>query len=171
MIPRPEMTGWIAGRGGVGFILSQILDENKYDTSGFWQVAKSLKGNTDRETFKNIWSYVRRNVKYIPDQGEEVVKSAARTLYDGYADCKSMSILTAAILRESGYTYFFRVTGYDKQNPNRGHIYVMAVDKKERPFVVDPVNGEFGKQPKWVWKKDTTVFYPAGKTSLKGMTL
>lgn len=160
---RPSFETWTAGRGGVDFIVSQIIDEDRYDTPGLKSLARQLRGKNDNETFFNTWKWVRENVRYVPDGRQEKVKSAYRTIWDGFADCKSMSILTAALLRENGYRYFYRVTGYDRNNPERGHIYVMALTVKNAPFPVDPVNRNFGGQEKWVWKKDMVVMSKPGQ--------
>lgn len=63
-----------------------------------------LRGATEEETAANIWHYIRENVEYRRDaDGDEDIKTARRTMSDGYGDCDDGSVLAAAILYKLGY--------------------------------------------------------------------
>lgn len=125
-----------------------------------------LLGRTEKETLKNVWAFVRSNVRYKEDGGRvEVVKSPRAAIITGYADCKSMAVMTGAILKKMGLPYFYRVVFYEKNRPNSGHIYVVAKTNDGEKVVVDPVDSVFNRETPY-WKKTD---YSIGKIeSIKG---
>ena len=143
--------------GGFDDIIGAVLREDQErDHDQFRQLAESLRGKNDRETFRNIWSFVRSKIRYREDQGPEKIKSPARLLNSKVGDCKSMALLSAALVKNLGYPYFFRVTRYNPQTPENGHIYLMAIGKGGA-VAIDPVNKVFSNEPKWWRKMDTRI--------------
>lgn len=150
MFPKPENIIVENFRGGIKDILGAILREDSENHSNFYELANELKGKTKRETARNIWSFIRGNIRYAPDSGAEVIKSPAKLLYDGVGDCKSMAILAAAILKNLGIKYKYRLVFYDKNKPEQGHIYIVVNDGSK--IVIDPVYDKFDKELSY-WKK------------------
>jgi len=87
--------------------------------------AECLRGDTERDTLRNVWQFVKSNNTYRPDpSGHEQVKSPRALFTTRTGDCKSYSIAEAALLRALGIPYKYRFASYD--NGDFTHVYVMA---------------------------------------------
>ena len=116
-----------------------------------WQVAelaKSLQGDTVKETCENIWNFLRQNTRYKLDrQGVEELRTPARSLVDGKKgltdpaygiDCDDYTILTSALLLNLGIPHEYRVAAYEAPGQFQ-HIYVAAFDAFGNTYIIDPV--------------------------------
>lgn len=93
----------------------------------------------------SIFNYVLQNVQYKEDEGNnQYIKTPARTLSDGYADCKSMSILAASLLNSLGIPCYFRFVSFNNQ-PIYTHVYVVVKLKNGEEIIIDPVDRLNGK--------------------------
>lgn len=120
-----------------GFALS-ILEENRGD---------KLK------TLKAIWKIVREDVRYIPDGfGKQDIKDPARTWYDGYGDCKSMSVFIYFCCRALDIPCFIRFTSY-VEDGEIGHVYPIAI-LHNKQVIVDAVYQYFDSEPEFTAIKD-----------------
>ncbi len=90
-----------------------------------WQVAdlaSELKGENDYETGRNIWRWVKNNIKYEPDGlierayglDVEQVRTPARTIADGKGDCDCMTVLIGSLLKENNIVPFAKVVAFPK---------------------------------------------------------
>lgn len=140
--------------GTVEDVVHLIIDRDKYTAGHTKELAEYLEAETDKQTFRNIWKWVKKNIRYIPDAEIERVKSPGATYRDGYADCKSMALMVGSILQNLGIPYYYRVTFYDENNPDYGHIYVVAKPKGGAEVSIDPVHDQFNDEPNWWKKKD-----------------
>jgi len=96
------------------------------------EFAKYLKGRNILETCKNIFYFLKKNIKYIKDkEGIQDVKSPCKTFSDGFADCKSLSIFAASILKNLKIPYKYRLASYSNSKIPT-HIYVVAIDEKKK---------------------------------------
>jgi len=94
--------------------------------------AKFLKGKNILETCKNIFNFLKENIKYIKDtEGVQDIKSPCKTFSDGFADCKSLSVFAASILKNLHIPYKYRLASYSNLNIPT-HIYVVAIDEKKK---------------------------------------
>lgn len=120
-------------------------------------IAPLLRGRNQIETCKNVWDFVKLNVKYIKDDlNNDKVKTANVTLFDGYGDCKSMTLLTGAILRELGIPYKIRFASYDGTN-RVSHVYLIALaDGKDT--IIDAVYWYFNQEITFSYFEDYYVF-------------
>ncbi len=102
--------------------------------------AECLRGDTPEETLRNVWAFVKHNVKYRADRpGHERVKSPGALYTSGSGDCKSFSIAEAALLRALGIPYKYRFASYD--GGDYTHVYVIA----RMPSGWLPVDAVYGK--------------------------
>lgn len=112
-----------------------------------------LRGSTDNETLKNVWAFVRQNLKYKADKpGHERVKSPGALYASGYGDCKSFSIAEGAILKALGYPYRYRFTAYEPGDFT--HVYVIATTPEGKDVILDAVHDQFNAEAKYYRKKD-----------------
>ncbi len=116
--------------------LKRIILENYPAVEG---LACYLEGNSEEETFHNIWDYVRNNVNYQNDEkGKEQLRRPQRTLSDKTGDCDDMSILISSMLTVLGCNHELYVTAYKKKDEWQ-HIYPVAFDRNGNRYVIDCV--------------------------------
>lgn len=98
--------------------------------SGRWirdDAAQCLRGDTEEDTLRNVWAFVKRHNRYRPDRNHERVKSPGALFTSGFGDCKSYSIATAGLLRALGIRYRYRFAAYD--GGDYTHVYIVAKTK------------------------------------------
>lgn len=111
-----------------------------------------LEGNTTRETLRNVWGFVKENVKYRPDRpGHERVKSPGALFASGVGDCKSFSLAIGAMLRSLGIPYKYRFTAYEPGDVT--HVYVVA-ETSGGPVILDAVHKKFDEEVPYHHKRD-----------------
>ena len=137
-------------------------DELNYKKRIVKDLAVLLRGCNDTETLKNIWQFVRTNIKYVADSvNNDSVQSANALLFKGIGDCKSMTLISAAFCRELKIPYKFRFTGYDGSKRIK-HVYLIAwADNKIIP--VDCVYWKFGYEVPFTYREDYEITkFPPG---------
>lgn len=150
--------------GDVEDIISVIMKADQLGAEFTKAFAEDLRKTDDYQTLKEVWLFVKRNIKYLRDQpGEEVVKSPGKTWKDRRfgSDCKSFSVMIGSLIKNLGYSYFYRVTFYDENNPEQGHIYPVAIlDGQE--VILDAVHSRFDEEVPY-WK--AYDYYPKGSSA------
>lgn len=109
-------------------------------------------------TCKRIWRFIIEHIDYVRDElGDERIKSPAQTWNDGYADCKSMALFAAAILKNLGIKHKYRFASYD-DNKTPTHVYLVVGSTN---IVLDPVSDEkFNHEKGVTFYKDYKGFMP-----------
>lgn len=160
---------------GVENLILQADADSARFTPRLAEELQKISGS-DKEYFENIHRWVRKNIRYKEDhktyvdsRGEvthlEEIKSPGRLWADRVGDCKSMAVFVGSLLQNSGHRYFYRLTRYDPENPDQGHIYTIAKTKSGKEYAIDPVIERFNDEPRWWRKKDimeTTGIYVSG---------
>lgn len=117
------------------------------------QFEKSYKG------LKKLTDWILENVKYkIDPAGVQWIKSPARTVADGYADCKSLTLLITSVLKNLRIRYRIRFVGYRGQK-QVSHVYALAyINNSWLPldtvWLLPKFNGQFGTEKKYSIVKD-----------------
>jgi hypothetical protein len=121
--------------------------------------AKKFKGNSELETCKNIFNFLKNDLSYIADGNEQIIKLPSALLKTKVGDCKSYSLFTASILDNLGIPYTITYASYN-DNPIPHHVYIVT----KSGIIIDAVYGIFNKekQPKYKYKKNMNVRYMAG---------
>lgn len=122
------------------------------------KMARYFRRSSEQETCRAIFDYLKKNVKYKADGWRQVVQMPSAILRPGaVADCKSMSLFTAAILSNLGIPYHFVLASYT-DSPVPGHIYVQT----KGGCIVDVVWGKFNSEKKPKYRYNMEVSYLAG---------
>ncbi|PTB98010.1 hypothetical protein C9994_00185 [Marivirga lumbricoides] len=103
-------------------LIREIVPETKADTR---LLAQHLKGQTIRETCRNIWNFVYNHIQYARDKaGIEQVRRPSRTWADRRkgVDCDCYSVFISSILTNLNIPHQLRITKYGGK-PNFQHIY------------------------------------------------
>lgn len=109
-----------------------------------------LLGSTEYDTLRNVWRFVRYNLRYVADRrGWEKVHSPGALFTRGRGDCKSYSIAIVAILRAMGFTGLrYRFVSFVTPT-NYTHVYVV-VKSGGRDVVLDAVYEHFDQEPRGI---------------------
>ncbi|MEO0873812.1 MAG: transglutaminase domain-containing protein [Bacteroidota bacterium] len=136
--------------GGLDDIIKVILKADRESAQWTKDFAPLLRKGDDYSTLRNIWDFVRRNIRYVADRtGYEKIKSPGATWASRYADCKGMSVFVGSILRNLGYDYYYKVVFYDKNRPEQGHIYPVVL-LGDQEIIIDAVHYRFDEEvPYW----------------------
>lgn len=136
--------------GGLDEIIKVILKADKESAQWTEDFAPLMRKGEDYKTLKSIWEFVRRNIRYVADRtGYEKIKSPGATWASRYADCKGMSVFVGSLLRNLGYEFYYKVVFYDKDRPEQGHIYPVAI-LEDCEVIIDAVHYRFNDEvPYW----------------------
>ena len=154
--------------GNTSDIIDTILYADERAGSFVLPGVQCLMGNSERETLRNVWAFIRQNIKYRADRpGHERVKSPGALFAEGVGDCKSFSIATGAILRSLGIPYRYRFAAY--QPGDVTHVYVVA-DTASGPVLMDSVHTKFDEEVPYYRKKDIRPTTPVRVSGIHGAT-
>jgi len=101
---------------------------------------------------EKIWYWIKANIRYKRDpKGVQYIKSPARTIWDGFGDCKTYSIVAMSILHHLGIKALFRFTSYSDKKPLH-HVYVV-IPHGNREILLDAVWHKFNQEKTPIIKK------------------
>lgn len=161
-------------QGDTGDIISVILEADampqaQNDTVNF---APYFAPPT-LDKLEKLWHFTRHQIKYIADkEGHERVKLPSATWAEGYADCKSLSLLIGSILRNLGVPFVYRFAAYNG-NPNVTHVYPVAYFQG-REIILDAVHHRFNEEEPYSYVVDydtTPLAKVAGNEPAHGFSL
>lgn len=124
--------------------------------------AKHFGRNSQRETCKAIFDFLKNEIKYVADGSEQVIKLPSALLSTKVGDCKSYSLLTSAILTNLGIPHHFVLTSYNG-DPTPSHIYVETDDG----CIIDAVWGIFDNEKRPTYRYEVK---PNGKMKVKTLS-
>lgn len=130
------------------------------------KIAPKFLASTEKQTARNIFNFLKNNVKYIKDGMEQNIKFPARLLNgENYGDCKSYSLFIACVLENLGIPYRFVYASYNPNNKTPQHVYIQT----KSGIIIDPVWGKFNSEKKAYYKyfTDMNVNYLAGTGQYK----
>lgn len=167
ILPSPGTVTTVTENADMAEIIRAIMDADELSKPFTAQFARYLTGRNDEETLRNIWTFVKNEIKYVRDQpGNEVVKSPGQLWKSREGDCKSFSIFIGSILNNLGYDYKYRVAIYSPLTPQQGHIYPVVVLPNGEEVVVDAVHTRFDDEAKYYKAWD----YTPGKKGRKAVS-
>jgi hypothetical protein len=122
------------------------------------ELAPYFKATNERETCKRIFDFLKSRVKYKADDWRQVVQLPSAILRkNAVADCKSLSLFTAAILQNLGIPWHFVLASYT-DSPVPGHIYCVT----DSGCIIDVVWGKFDEEKEPNHKYKMKVSYLSG---------
>jgi hypothetical protein len=160
-IPRFEgLKERISGNADNEDLRKAIMDALPTAVEQTKDLAPYFKATNERETAKKIFDFLKSRVKYKADDYRQVIQLPSAILRPGaIADCKSLSLFTAAILQNLGIPWHFVLASYN-ETPIPGHIYVQT----DSGIIIDVVWGKFNseKKPKYRYKMNYGEDNPVG---------
>lgn len=149
LLPYQNKTALIVSEQSTGDIIKSILNAHDKHASDYKKIAYHFKGSTPKQTAKNIFDFLKSNVKYFIEPSEkQMIKSPAAIVAQGFGDCKSYSLFSSGIARALGLPYAFRFSSYKKYDPQPGHVFTVINPGSQNEIWIDPVLPKFNyKKP------------------------
>lgn len=124
--------------------------------------AKYFKRNSARETCKCIFDFLKNEISYVADGDLQLIKLPSALLHTKVGDCKSYSVLTAAILYNLGIPCHFVLVSFNT-DPTPSHIFVETTDG----CIIDAVWGIFDDEKKPTYRYEVSI---NGKMKVKSIS-
>ena len=122
---KPNQTIVVKKKGTNSDIIRTIHKYMPYATEQSKYRASMFRGKDDKETARNIWSFLKHNIRYIEDSVHfQDIKLPNRLVKERKGDCKSFSMFTASILENLNIPYKFAYTSYTNSKTPQ-HVYVL----------------------------------------------
>ena len=142
-INAPSYQGIVRYKDGDNAALRKvIMDATPLAKDQMCKYAQRFQGKTEEETARNIWNFLKHNIKYVADQEYQIVRLPSALLKTKTGDCKSYSVFTSAILQCLGIPHHYMMTSYRKGSPTPSHIYVMT----DSGIIIDAVWHSFNSE-------------------------
>jgi hypothetical protein len=142
--------------------MKQIATKYKGDMK---RIAQVLKGNTTKDTARNIWNFVYNHIQYKKDHPlREQIRTPLRTWKDRSlgVDCDCYSVFISSILQSLNIAHSFRITAYGNDFQ---HVYIVVHDGNKE-IIIDCVTDSFNYEVPYTRKKDFKVM---SGSSLNGL--
>jgi hypothetical protein len=145
---KPNQTITIKKRGNNSDIINTIHSYMPYAIGQSKKRASIFKGKDNKETCRNIWSFLKHNIKYVEDSVHfQDIKLPDRLVKERKGDCKSYSMFTGSILDCLGIPYKFAYTSYTNSKTPQ-HVYVQTDDG----IIIDAVWKKFNDEKPYTYK-------------------
>ena len=84
-----------------------------------------------------VFGHLCKHVQYLLDKdGEQLIKSPARLIADGYGDCKSLTMFIACCLHCLGIKFIVRFVNFDGGRQYT-HVYPVAINEYGQEIIMD----------------------------------
>jgi len=145
-------------------IINSILNAHVKHKKDYSNISSFFIGSTPRQTCKNIWKFLKDNVKYrIETEDRQTIKTPAAIIATGTttgSDCKNYSLFTAGILQDlnkKGLTnipFCFRFSSYKLFSDIPEHVFVVAYPGTDHEIWIDAVLRDFDYKKDYTYKID-----------------
>ena len=143
-------------------IIDEIIKAHYLYAADYKKISKNFEGANDLQTGKNVFNFLKENVRYIVDSEEnQKIKSPAAIIATGACDCKCYSLFIGGILGAMKIPFVYRFASYNK-NKNLGHVFVVMYYYGKEIFI-DPVIEKFNDKKPYTYKVDKMI------TSISGI--
>jgi transglutaminase-like putative cysteine protease len=129
-----------------------ILDSKAQSDS----IAYKFVGENDYQTCKNLYNYIRHNIRYKKEQSSlQTAKTLGRILFDKNSgnDCKHFTIISCSILRSLKIPCKMRLISQNFYSVEPTHIYCVA-NVNGNDVILDACISEFDKEANYKYKYD-----------------
>ena len=152
-IQRPQFKKvFIIDRQSAGDISKLIVKGIRESLQQAKNSAHQFTGTTQKQTARNLWMYLKHNLKYKAESLQnQTVKTLARIYNDKNKgnDCKHFTTFISTYAITHKIPVKLRLVSFNKYDKTPTHIYpVLTIQGKEVP--VDAVINQFGVNPKGI---------------------
>jgi hypothetical protein len=158
-------------------IIFEVLDAHKEFAPYYDNIALYFDGDTTEEICKNIYNFLKSNIRYEEEKEEDQTTALpAGLLSRGHGDCKHYASFSGGVLdslnRLTGkkIKWNYRFASYDLFNTTPHHVFtVVHDDHNDREIWIDPTPGAAGKSPTWQIDKKIKVSPMALRRQIAGI--
>ena len=140
-IARPDYKEHIEVQDAINSDIRDILQKNfKRNVKEVQPFAKYFKGATEYETARNIWTFLKKGIRYKKDAaGFQDIRLGRRFFTDKTGDCKSYALNAISLFRAiyPGSEVAFKFTTYVPGKRIPSHVYAVVKDSSGREIIVD----------------------------------
>jgi|LakMenEpi03Aug12_release.lakeMendotaPanAssembly.Ray.scaffolds.fasta_scaffold134421_2 hypothetical protein len=111
------------------------------------EVSTLLKDKSELETCRNIFNFVLYKIRYLADQGDQIIKTPSALMREKSGDCKSISLFIASCLSNLKIPFKFTYASYS-DNTTPSHVYITT----QSGIIIDPVYKSFNREKKPTYK-------------------
>ena len=134
-------------------IINAISIQHQKNLPEAKKIAKYFKGENERDTAKNIFKFLKTEIRYVVEPSEkQTTKTISRFLSDGSGDCKHFSLFTNTIMQSCGYKSLYRFAGYKGKSIQHVYAYLPQTDT-----ICDAVLPSFDTEKTPKYKKDINM--------------
>ena len=90
-----------------------------------WPFIEWPKGIPRRDAARAIHELARRRVRYVREDGDQLIRFPWRALEDGQGDCKTLSVFVASMARAAGLPVRIRFVRY-LGDDHFAHVYAVV---------------------------------------------
>ncbi|QIX59704.1 transglutaminase domain-containing protein [Hymenobacter sp. BT18] len=164
LVPRPLGIMETAKADGItSDIIRSVLAVSESSAGQTAGLAAKLRGATALETCKNVFGFVRGNIRYQLDPaGQQLIKTPASVVHSGYCDCKGYALLINSLLRDLGIPSAFRFVSFGTSRTVT-HVYAVAM-LPAYSVVLDACLPRFNEEKAYTYKEDhmTKIIHISG---------
>lgn len=133
--------------------LLDVIPDIKGQTREF-----SRKFSADKAGMRNLWTWVRANIRYEEDPlGVQWIREPRRLWADRVGDCKSMTLFIVSVLENLGIEYRVRFSNTEiPRSKQVNHVYPIAIIAGQE-IIVDAVYPLFNTEKSFFFAKDYTM--------------
>jgi hypothetical protein len=145
----------------VSDIITGILATHNRYKSEYDKICVSFIGFSQRETLRNIWNFIKKNVRYkVEPESTQYLKSPSAIFTPGTtSDCKNMSLATGGIIdalnrKGNNIKWCYRFASYKLFDKVPGHVFVVVNPGTNQEIWIDAVLPSFDNHKSYYYKID-----------------
>jgi hypothetical protein len=153
----------------VADIISGILATHKRYEREYDNIAPYFQGANNYETGRNIWNFLKNNVRYkVEPESAQMLKSPAAIITGtingrvNSSDCKNYSLFTGGVLdalnrRGARINWCYRFASYKLWDKVPQHVFVVINPDTNREIWVDAVLPSYNNKKRYYYKTDRKI--------------
>lgn len=136
-------------------IITEILKAHDLYKNDYKKISPYFKGVNDIATAKNCYQFLKNNIVYKIDSGEnQLIKSPAAILATKKSDCKCYSLFIGGILGALNIPFCYRFASYNAYDKTPGHVFICMYPGTKNEVWIDAVLPTFNNRKKYNYKID-----------------
>jgi hypothetical protein len=150
----------------VSDIITGLVNNHKLHKSEYDNIYQYFVGVNNYETGKNIWNFLKKNVRYkVEPESKQMLKSPAAIITGtingrlNTSDCKNLSLFTGGILsainRHGGrIDWCYRFSSYKLWDKVPQHVFCVINPDTNKEIWIDAVLPEYNQKKAYYYKTD-----------------
>lgn len=174
LVPKPKNVWELQKRDFDTADIIQAIHEHDRDYASDTEELARHFSLTEQGLY-DLWCFVRSEIRYTADPfDKEMVKSPSQTIHDGFADCKSMTLLINSVIYNLGGRPDFKYVAfwdeYGLEDENVTHVYsTVKLPGRRKKFILDAVYHVFDGESPYSWHLIKPGHYKKNQVAIAGI--